>query len=149
MRGGPRFDLSQAPRPDTAHRTQAPGPSHTKSLLIEDFYGRCGLCVCFPPTPDAFQRPDFTAKLDFLAWHLLLIFPCRGRNYTPQACVSDRPGSSADLQSLKSRGLSHRRCAAAHSVPKHVPPRPWLASPVSGPELNFQTFLAVPSDMGD
>ena len=103
----------------------------------------------FPPTPDTFQRPGFTAKLDFLAWHLMLTFPCRARNYTAQACVSDKPGSSTDLQSLESRVPSPRGCAAARCVPKHVPPRPRLASPVTGRESNFQTFLAVPSDMGD
>lgn len=29
----------------------------------------------FPLTLDTFQRPDFTAKLDFLSWHLILISP--------------------------------------------------------------------------
>lgn len=52
-----------------------------------------------PPTFDTFQKTDFTAKLDFLAWHLILIFPYRARNYIPQAYVSDKPGFSTDLQS--------------------------------------------------
>lgn len=106
----------------------------------------------FPPTPDTFQRPDFTAKLDFLAWHLILIFPCRARNYIPQACVSDKPGSSTDLQSLESRGPSpHCGCAAAvfpnTSLPAPGWPPPRDRTGVKLP--NFQTFLAVPSDMGD
>ena len=82
----------------------------------------------FSPILDTFQRPNFTAKLDFLAWHLILIFPCRARNYIPQGYVSDKPGFSTDLQSPKSRGLSpYHGCALPTVFPNtalSLPSRP-------------------------